>query len=628
MNIFKTYTTRVITLIVGTILILGTNNQTVVAATNLILNPSLESESSTPGLPEFWLQGGYGNNLRSYTYPVLGSNSAKAARVQIENYVDGDAKWYFSDTAVTGNESYYYSGQYRSDTNLDLYVRYNHGNCAEVSTDCSYEHLATYGPAATWTSFQVPFVIPANTTSITIFHSISNNGWLEVDNLNLFYETPATITDQVPNHSMEEGEASADITPKAWQKIAWGSNNSTFEYLNNDAHDGSKSVKISVNNFIDGDAKWFYAPQPAVIGDYQFSAWYKATADTHAAIQYTKNDGSIFYAELPRPEFKDGNWHQYKTPFSIPYGVSTYSVFFYVTGNGWLISDDYHVTAYNYIGFNRPLITITFDDGEETNITTILPLLQSLGIKSTQCYSTSFIKDNPNMITDVLAFRNAGHEICSHGVTHPDLTTLTSAQVDAELANAKTYLQEITGQPISSFASPYGLYNSSVLNQIKQYYNLHRTVDAGYNSQDSLNMYQLRVQNILNTTTLAEFQGWVNKAIADKTWLILLYHKVDSSNIGPYDTYTTDFQAQMNWLSKSGITIKRLDEARSEVQGLSSNPPNVTICPTGKHLVGSFCLADFKKTNFTPLKAFPAPKYGSNLISFYQISTSSFNGKK
>ena len=104
-----------------------------------------------------------------------------------------------------------------------------------------------------------------------------------------------------------------------------------------------------------------------------------------------------------------------------------------------------------------------------------------------------------------------------------------------------------------------------MLARIKTTYASHRTVDEGYNSKDNLNIYQLRAQNLVPTTTLATFQSWVNKAIADRTWLILVYHKVASSQLAGYDTFTVDFASQMSWLKTTGVTVKTWADALTEV---------------------------------------------------------------
>ena len=66
------------------------------------------------------------------------------------------------------------------------------------------------------------------------------------------------------------------------------------------------------------------------------------------------------------------------------------------------------------------------------------------------------------------------------------------------------------------------------------------------------------------TTTLAQVQQWVKRQRQRfHTWLILIYHVInpDKNNLDDSDTYQPDFNAQMAWLSQSGITGERSTSA-------------------------------------------------------------------
>ena len=242
-------------------------------------------------------------------------------------------------------------------------------------------------------------------------------------------------------------------------------------------------------------------------------------------------------------------------------------MFFYLNGNGWVQTDDYDITSYTPVGFNRPLVSLTFDDGHEDNVNNALPILNTYGFKTTQCYMTGngVLEGNPTAQQGVLAFFNSGHEICSHTVTHPMLTTLTEAQARYELEHSKQVLEAIIGQPVLNFASPHGDYNANVNAIIDDYYQSHRTVDEGYNSKDNFNKYRLRVQNLQSTTTLAEYQSWLDQAKATNTWLILVYHRI-ANDPEEFDTKIADFQAQMQAVQASGITVSTYQSALVETQ--------------------------------------------------------------
>jgi uncharacterized protein YneR len=154
-------------------------------APNLVLNPSLEIAGAN-GDPEYWLSGGWGSNDRTYSYPVPGVEGASAARVEIQNYVDGDAKWYFEDIALAIGQTHVVKHSYRSSVPSEFVVRY-------VMNDYSYRYafVKSYGSTdGVWVEDSLEIVPIAGARSTTLFHLISNNGWLEIDNYSIVAEGP------------------------------------------------------------------------------------------------------------------------------------------------------------------------------------------------------------------------------------------------------------------------------------------------------------------------------------------------------------------------------------------------------------------------------------------------------
>lgn len=325
-----------------------------------------------------------------------------------------------------------------------------------------------------------------------------------------------------------------------------------------------------MSNYVDGDAKWFFSPITTLTPgkQYRFSAWYKGSVTPEVVAMFTRANGTTQYFGLPDPVTTSAaatTWQPYTDTFTVPKDAVSTSVFMFINKNGWIQTDDYSITNYQPVGFSRPLVTLTFDDGHEDNVTTALPLLNQYGFKTTQCYATDHIEGIPQARQNVLDFYNSGHEICSHTVSHPFLTSLPQTQLDYELRHSQQILEGIIGKPVRNFASPYGDYNTHVNSIIDNYYQSHRTVDEGYNSRDNFDIYRLRVQNVQNTTTLAEFQSWLDHARATNTWLILVYHRV-APDAGQFDSYPNDFAAQLQAIKNSGLTVKTYQDALIETR--------------------------------------------------------------
>ena len=170
------------------------------AETSMIHNPSFEILGEN-GDPVEWLRGGYGNNTPTFSvidYPPIPPDSTycglyvyqnpdgeKSARVGITNYVDGDAKWYFSDIPVGNEKTFRLQHWYRSNVATELSARYllNDGSYLYQKI-ADLEH--TGGGACMGTFYtrktENVFIAPDNAVSMTLFHSLSSNGWLETDN--------------------------------------------------------------------------------------------------------------------------------------------------------------------------------------------------------------------------------------------------------------------------------------------------------------------------------------------------------------------------------------------------------------------------------------------------------------
>ncbi|MFZ2887328.1 MAG: MBG domain-containing protein, partial [Minisyncoccia bacterium] len=563
---------------------------------NLIENPCFEVPNGTT--PALWLTS-VNADTASFTYPVLGTEGAgsRAAKTEVTTHVPGgDAKWYFEPVAVSPNTDYAYTEKYKSDIQTRIAIAEFNG------TTWTFPEGLNGIPVSTddWGNTGVEFRTKPDTTQVSVYHLLEGVGYLTIDQASLIMVPPLAVEDMVPNNSVETPSPANPEVPRGWSEAGYETSGSDidalFEYVEGDGHNSDRSVRVTVSGFgpgEDADAKWMYLPQPVAVDDdqdYRFTAYYKTNTAPRVVAQFTMEGGATKFLGLPNPipqtDPLDGGWSKYETVFSAPSGATDVTIFFFLRSDGYVQTDDYHIESeYSYTGFNKGLVTLTFDDGYEGNVGNVLPVLEGYDLPSTQCFMTAFLVANdPN----VLAFKNGTNEneICAHTVNHPDLTTVNAAQLATELADSKTTLEGITAESVTSFATPYGAYNAAVLTAVQNAgFSLHRTVDEGYNSADTLNPMRLRVQNMKPGTTMAEFQSWVNKAKEDKVWLILVYHRVMTdadivlSPIDPFDTHKADFDAQMAWLNEQDdaglVLVKTLGGAYAFTQ--DSTAPEITL---------------------------------------------------
>lgn len=372
---------------------------------------------------------------------------------------------------------------------------------------------------------------------------------------------PVTPTNLIANPSVE-------ANTEGWSIGGWGNNASTSTHENT-GHNSNRSLKTTVTSYTDGDAKWFFAPVNVTPGTtYNYSNWYKSNVTTDLNAMVTFTDGSVQYYYLTTASASPTDWAKTSTQFVAPANAKTISIFQVIYKVGYLQTDDYSFGPFQPAKFGRALVSLTFDDGWRSIYSNGLPALNKYGFVSTQYLLTETIT-YPDYMTIAMmqAFKDQGSEIASHTISHADLTTLTLPQLTNELTTPQNQLRSWFGtNTAKNFASPYGAYNSTTVSEIKKYYRSHRSTDVGYNSKDSFDIYNIKVQNLLYTTTAQEVASWVAQAQATNTWLVLVYHEIGTTNEDPtYSVTPAALDAQLNAIKQSGIAVVTVDQALNEI---------------------------------------------------------------
>jgi len=118
---------------------------------------------------------------------------------------------------------------------------------------------------------------------------------------------------------------------------------------------------------------------------------------------------------------------------------------------------------------SRPLtepksLLITFDDGHQSDLLVAAPELARRSLHAIFFVIWSYL-GRPGYLTcdQVLALREQGFEIGSHGLTHTRLTQISPADASNEMHESKRRLEGLLQEPITALAIPFGYYNDLVL---------------------------------------------------------------------------------------------------------------------------------------------------------------------
>lgn len=356
-----------------------------------------------------------------------------------------------------------------------------------------------------------------------------------------------------------------DGTPQSWHKGGWGTNTATLTYPA-EGRNGTDGVSVMLADYVDGDAKWYFDDVAVTAGEqYQYSDFYRSTGQHAIVIQYRLNDNTFQYVQIAvLPASVE--WKKFVGTFTVPANVVSLTVFHLLQSNGTLITDDHFLGLFSGSpdSFDQGYVSLTFDDGWGSHYTTAKPILDAAGMKGSFFIVTDEATNaDPNNINDefaymdyarILELQNAGHEVSAHTRTHTSLITLPVVQANEEILGSKNALTSQGLAPVDTFVYPYGEYNASVIQMVKNAGFIGaRSVESGYNTQ-STDRYVLKVQNILNTTSVAQIQDWIDTAKANKVWLVLVFHRI-VPNPDQYDAMPQTLQGTVNYLQQQGVSV-------------------------------------------------------------------------
>ncbi len=435
----------------------------------------------------------------------------------------------------------------------------------------------------------------------------------------LFAET----VNLVPNPSFIKNPADTAIpVPLNWYFSTNGINiaSSTYPALGPNA--STTALGINVSSYTSGATVWFGGFATVTpLAQYQYNESFVATAPGFIEAEFTTAEGINVYVNIGETFSSGGVWTTASTTFIAVPGATSVRVYHVLNNVGSLIiANPSLIYTADPAPFSEALVSLTFDDGNQTDYDYALSILKAAGIPSTHYVvtnamlnaeimgtSTSIDSSNNYMTREeVLALNRIGGEISNHTATHCNLAT--NLCPDGEIANSPdplTTTQEIEqatqvikdmGIPsVDTLAYPYGGYNQNVKDILKSKgYIAGRTVDPGYNLRNS-DPYALKMQQVIATTTTpADYFAKVIKprldvTIANKLWLVLEFHGVEPYDVNapyhnPYSTTPETLQMVVDYLKLHNVTVVTTHTGACALIANENNPacatPQETAAPS------------------------------------------------
>jgi peptidoglycan/xylan/chitin deacetylase (PgdA/CDA1 family) len=242
---------------------------------------------------------------------------------------------------------------------------------------------------------------------------------------------------------------------------------------------------------------------------------------------------------------------------------------------GTVASRNYRLTDATKPGkaeWNRPLVSIAFDDGWASSYVNGLHVLGKYGYKGT-FYINPLSIETPDFMSalQLRDLKERGHEIAAHGYSHDDMASINAERLDFQLREGRDYLAR-AGFPTDNFAPPYGKQDAEVQWVARKYYKMLRLTESGINTRQNFDPYAIRVFYLENSTKPQEIAEALQRTKEHNGWLILVYHRIGPEHTSVASlkvesaTIATDaISEQMDLVHKSGIAVRTMAEVFDEV---------------------------------------------------------------
>ncbi len=558
------YKTILSTTVICLLSLLGLVSKASAVQKDNLLSNSDVSIIDDNGNPQNYNTDSWGNNSATFSY--ITADGYHALKVVMDQYVDGDAKWYHDSISVEENNTYTYHDLYRSSVTTHYWAQFT-----DNSNNVTYQWLGQAPASETWQSNSVNFTPPQNTKSVSIFHIINSNGYLDTTQFSLYNNSDPgeTNSDNLINGDFEQNYGETTI-PFGWTQAVYGDITAQYSINNSTVHSGSHSASINITAAPDGEAGLVSNTiNSSENQKTNISFWYHSNVYLYAYIEITTTSGTE-YKSLTSVPSGNNQWSQYTDSFITPSNTTAIRLHIATSDIGIINIDDVTLSTTNTVGnnqFNFPIISINFDDGLLGSYQYGTPVLSSLGLTGTYYLNASTINTSSHISTQQIKnLANTGNEIGSHGYYHIDQTTLSKSDLSQQIQLNKSKLSGISGQSINSFAVPFGVYNDTVISTVATYHTNLRDTSGALNYKYNFNPFKIHAKVVTANTTTNEINNLIQETKNNNAWLVLVFHNISKQNSNDEYTLTTKTLTNfLNLVTKSGIKVMTNKEALSTI---------------------------------------------------------------
>jgi len=236
-------------------------------------------------------------------------------------------------------------------------------------------------------------------------------------------------------------------------------------------------------------------------------------------------------------------------------------------------------------------LSLTYDDGLRSQAVNASPIMTLLGIRGTFFVTVGNVGNPygaswPRWQEAV----DNGHEIGSHTITHPDLRTLDPDDLQEEVVMSGSMIeQNLSGVECISFSYPMGLFNTQVMDLVRDTYIAARMDRHNISSPPGPvppsppDMFSIVPVNFGSGESVAGMNALVDDTARSGGWLVEMIHDVGDSGYEPVQI--GDLTSHMTYISSASedLWIAPFGEVTSYIRvrdasGVEMSMPNDEVC--------------------------------------------------
>jgi hypothetical protein len=326
-------------------------------ASNLVRNPSLETDADGNQVPDCWQRGGYGTSSATYSLVSDASDGSVAQRIAITSWSSGGRRLITAQDlgtcapSVIAGHAYTMTAFYKATTQprFSVYYRTTSGAWVWFAQSSLLPTSSTYRQA----TYTTP-PMPADATAISFGLTIFDVGSVTMDQFTLVdaTEQEPPPSDPPPDNLLQnaslELDANGNQVPDCWTRGGYGTNTATYTRVA-DAYDGNVAQRIDITSWTSGGRRLVTtqdagacAPSVTPGHSYTMTAYYKATVQPRFSVYYRTSAGTwTWFAESSAvPVSTTYRQATYTTP-PLPSDATAISIGLSIFGVGSLTTDAY-----------------------------------------------------------------------------------------------------------------------------------------------------------------------------------------------------------------------------------------------------------------------------------------------